>query len=316
MRLTILDAMDMDSPGTRTTRRLVPRSWVERSQRLSPTSRGILWALAAGVQFSIMNTIARKMTQELDPFQAQFLRYFLGLLVMLPLVLRSGFPAFRPNGLGGQVWRGVVHTAGLMLWFYALPHIPLATMTALGFTTPIFIMIGAAWLLHERISRARWAAALIGFAGVLVVLAPRLSTGGGLYTLLMLASSPVFAASFLITKELTKRDNSEVIVVWQSIMVSLFTMPLAIVYWAWPTPVQWMWFLIAGVLGSAGHYSLTQSFRVADISATQSVRFLDLIWAALLGFMVFGDVPSQWTLVGGLVIFASTVWIARRESRG
>ncbi len=307
--------MDTDSPGARGMRKLVPRSWIERGRRLSPTSRGLLWALAAGVQFSMMNAIARKMTQELDPFQAQFLRYLMGLLVMLPLVLRSGFSAFRPNGLSGQVWRGVVHTTGLMLWFYALPHIPLATMTALGFTTPIFIMIGAAWLLHERISRARWAAALIGFAGVLIVLAPRLSVGGGIYTVLMLLSSPVFAASFLITKELTKRDNSEVIVVWQSIMVSLFTMPLALVFWVWPTPVQWGWFLVAGILGSAGHYSLTQAFRVADISATQSVRFLDLIWAAMLGFLMFGDVPSQWTLVGGLVIFGSTVWIARRESR-
>lgn len=275
----------------------------------------MLWAIAAGIQFSVMNAVARKLTQQLDPFQVQFLRYFIGLLVMVPLVLRSGLLAYRPNGLSGQVWRGVVHTVGLMLWFFALPHIPLATMTALGFTTPIFIMIGAAWLLKERISGARWAAALIGFAGVLIVLAPRMAVGGGVYTLVMLASSPMFAASFLITKELTKRDNSEVIVVWQSLMVSLFTLPLAIVYWESPTTTQWLLFIAAGVLGSSGHYSLTQSFRVADISATQSVRFLDLMWASLMGFLMFSDIPSQWTLVGGLVIFGSTVWIARRESQ-
>lgn len=277
--------------------------------------RGICWAVAAGVQFSLLNTIARKMTLELDPFQAQFLRYLMGLLVMLPLVFRAGISAYMPNGLGGQLWRGVVHTAGLMLWFSALPHIPLATMTALGFTTPIFIMVGAAWLLHEKISGARWFAAVVGFSGVLVVVWPQLTLDGGFYTLVMLASSPVFAASFLITKALTKRDNSEVIVVWQSITVSLFTLPLALLFWEWPTPTQWMWFLLAGVFGSAGHYSLTQSFRVADISATQSVRFLDLIWAALLGLMVFGDMPSQWTIVGGLIIFASTLWITRHEAK-
>ena len=277
--------------------------------------RGIFWAVAAGVQFSLLNTIARKMTLELDPFQTQFLRYLMGLVVMLPLVLRAGVSAYMPNGLGGQLWRGVVHTAGLMLWFSALPHIPLATMTALGFTTPIFIMVGAAWLLHEKISTARWIAAVVGFSGVLVVVAPRLTLDGGFYTLVMLASSPVFAASFLITKALTKRDNSEVIVVWQSITVSLFTLPLAIYYWQWPTATQWMWLALAGVFGSAGHYSLTQSFRVADISATQSVRFLDLIWAALLGLMVFGDMPSQWTIVGGLIIFGSTLWITRHESK-
>ncbi|MBB5270121.1 EamA family transporter [Quisquiliibacterium transsilvanicum] len=287
----------------------------ERARQMSPAMQSLCWALAAGIQFSLLNTIARKMTLELPPMQAQFLRYLMGLLVMLPLVWRAGMRAFTPNGLGGQLWRGVVHTAGLMLWFSALPHIPLATMTALGFTTPIFIMVGAAWLLHEKISGARWVAALIGFSGVLVVVAPRLTLDGGFYTLVMLASSPVFAASFLITKALTKRDNSEVIVVWQSITVSLFTLPLALYQWQWPTPVQWMWFAIAGVFGSAGHYSLTQSYRMADISATQSVRFLDLIWASLLGLMVFGDVPSEWSLAGGLIIFASTFWITRREAR-
>lgn len=291
------------------------RALRERGRRMSPTMRGICWAVAAGIQFSLLNTIARKMTLELPPMQAQFLRYLMGLLVMLPLMLRQGLRAYAPNGLGGQLWRGVVHSAGLMLWFSALPHIPLATMTALGFTTPIFIMVGAAWLLHEKISVARWVAAVVGFSGVLVVVGPRLTLDGGFYTLVMLASSPMFAASFLITKALTKRDNSEVIVVWQSITVSLFTLPLALYYWQWPTPAQWMWFAVAGVFGSAGHYSLTQSFRVADISATQSVRFLDLIWASLLGLMVFGDVPSQWTLLGGLVIFGSTLWITRHEAR-
>lgn len=287
----------------------------ERARDMSPAMKGLCWALAAGVQFSLLNTIARKMTLELPPMQAQFLRYLMGLVVLLPLMLRQGLRAYAPNGLGGQLWRGVVHSAGLMLWFSALPHIPLATMTALGFTTPIFIMVGAAWLLHEKISKARWIAAVIGFSGVLVVVGPRLTLDGGFYTLVMLASSPMFAASFLITKALTRRDNSEVIVVWQSITVSLFTLPLALYYWQTPTFVQWLWFLLAGVFGSAGHYSLTQSYRMADISATQSIRFLDLIWAALLGLAVFGDVPSKWTLLGGLVIFGSTFWITRHEAR-
>lgn len=275
----------------------------------------MLWAVAAGLIFSVLNAIIRALAQELDPMQTQFLRYLFGLAVMLPFVFRAGLAAYRPNGVGGQFWRGVVHTAGLAFWFTALPHLTLADMTAIGFTTPIFIMLGAALLLRERVSGARWVAALVGFSGVMIVVGPQFSGGIGFYSLMMLASSPMFAASFLITKALTRRDTAAVIVTWQNITVSLLTLPLAIPGWVSPSPAQWGMFLVAGVLGSGGHYCLTRAFRTADISATQSVRFLDLIWAALMGILVFGDWPSQWTLLGGLVIFASTMWIARREAR-
>lgn len=275
----------------------------------------MLWTIAAGFAFSILNTIARTMTRELDPFEAQFMRYLAGVIVMLPLVLRSGFRRYRPTGLFGQFWRGFVHTIGLLLWFTALPRIPLADMTAIGFTGPIFIMIGASLFLGEKMVLARWVAALIGFAGVVIVVGPKLAGSGGHWNLVMLASSPVFAASFLITKTLTRQDTAEVIVLWQAISVTLFSLPLALLHWTTPSASQLAWFLLCGVLGNLGHYCLTRSFHVTDISATQSVKFIDLIWASMLGFLVFGDLPSQSTILGGLVIFASTVWIARWEAR-
>ena len=131
----------------------------------------------------------------------------------------------------------------------------------------------------------------------------------------MLASSPVFAASFLITKQLTRYERASVIVVWQSISVAAFSLPLSLIAWQTPTAGEWLAFLVCGLLGSLGHYFLTRSYIVADISATQSVKFLDLVWASLLGWVVFADTPSHWTLIGGVVISASTLWIARRESR-
>ena len=131
----------------------------------------------------------------------------------------------------------------------------------------------------------------------------------------MLSSSPVFAASFLITKGLTRYERASVIVVWQSITVAIFSLPLALLAWQAPTPGQWFTFLVCGLLGSLGHYFLARSYTVADISATQSVKFLDLVWASLLGWLVFADTPSQSTLIGGVVICASTLWIARREAR-
>jgi len=277
--------------------------------------RAMAWMVLGGMLFSVLNTIARQLTLSIDPLQSQFLRYLFGLLVMLPLLWRNGWRAYRPVHLAGQFWRGGVHTLGLVLWFVALPKIPLADMTAIGFTGPIFIMLGAAWFLGEPMRRDRWMAALIGFAGVLVVVLPNLSGQGGWYHLVMLASSPVFAASFLITKALTRYEKPGVIVLWQALTVTVLSLPLALPVWQPPTPWQWLGFACTGLLGTLAHYCLTRAFHAADISATQSLRFLDLVWASLLGWLVFGDWPSGWTWAGAGVILLSTVWIARREGR-
>jgi drug/metabolite transporter (DMT)-like permease len=274
-----------------------------------------MWATAAGFTFAVLNTLLRKLTFQVGALETQFLRYAFGLVVMLPLILRAGLAAYRPHNIVGQFTRGAVHTAGLLLWFAAIPHITIADTTAIGFTGPIFIMLGAAWMFGERMRWERWVAAAIGFAGVLIVVAPKLSGNAGLYALLMLSSAPVFALSFLLTKGLTRHERPEVIVAWQSISVALLSLPMAALHWTMPNAGQWLGFVACGVLGSVAHYMLTRSFSVTDISATQSVKFLDLVWATLLGWLVFGDLPSRSTLIGGAVICAATIWIAHREAR-
>lgn len=286
-----------------------------RISRLDPGVRALLWSMAAGFLFVVLNSIMRGLSLALDPFQTQFLRYGMGILVMLPLVARSGLLAYRPKNVAGQFSRGAVHTLGLCLWFFAIPHITLADTTAIGFTGPIFIMLGAVLWFKEPMRWERWLAAAIGFAGVLIVVGPKLSGGGGWYTLVMLASSPVFAASFLMTKALTRYERPEVIVAWQSITVTLFSLPLALLHWQAPSAWQWLLFLVCGLLGSTAHYCLTRSYAAADISATQSVKFLELVWATIVGWLAFGDSPSRSTIIGGVVICASTIWIARRETR-
>jgi drug/metabolite transporter (DMT)-like permease len=191
----------------------------------------------------------------------------------------------------------------------------LADTTAIGFTGPIFIMIGAYMFLGEAMRWERWLATLIGFVGVLVVLWPRLSGNTGAWHLVMLVSAPVFAASFLLTKAMTRDEATGVILVWQAISVALFSLPMA--WWNWSSVSAWQWlgFLGVGILGSASHYCLTRSFAVADISATQSAKFLDLVWAAAWGFLLFAELPSHTTLVGGVLICAATIWVAHREAR-
>jgi len=286
-----------------------------RASRLDPVLQGLIWSGMAGITFVLLNALMRGLALALDPFQTQFLRYLFGLLVMLPLVMRAGLAAYRPRNIGGQFARGAIHTFGLALWFMAIPHITLAETTAIGFTGPIFIMIGAALMFREKMRWERWLAALIGLAGVLIVVAPNLTGASGGYSLLMLSTAPVFAASFLITKGLTRYERPAVIVLWQSITVTAISLPLALIAWRTPTAAQWFAFLGCGILGSAGHYFLTRAFSAADISATQSVKFLELVWASLLGWLIFADRPSQSTLIGGVVICASTLWIARREAR-
>lgn len=283
---------------------------------LSPTSRGILWALGAGLAFQVANGAVRALSIAIDPLQAQFLRYFVGIVPLLPLIVRAGgLHRLRPESMRGQVWRSALHTLGLVLWFSALPHMPLADMTAIGFTNPLFVLIGAAWLLKEPMNPARWIAVAVGFAGVLVIVGPGFAGTGGWYALLMLASSPVFAASFLVTKVLTRRDSASVIVLWQTVLISLMSLPLALPSWVWPTPGQWGLALVGGVAGTVGHYFLTRSFASADISATQSVKFVDLLWAALIGWLAFGDVLRPTTVLGGAVIVAAIVALERYERR-
>jgi drug/metabolite transporter (DMT)-like permease len=308
------------APGRRPPRRhvLARQALIaqRRVERLPANVRALLWSASAGLLFVILNSTMRWLAVTLDPFETQFLRYLMGFGVMLPLMARAGFAAYRPHNVAGQFTRGAVHTVGLVLWFIALPHITIADVTAIGFIGPIFIMLGAALVFKEPMRWERWLAAGLGLAGVLIVVAPKLTGSGGAYNLVMLASSPVFAASFLMTKALTRYERPEVIVVWQSVSVTVLSLPLALWHWSWPTPGQWLLFAGCGVLGSSGHYCLTRSYATADISASQSAKFLELVWATLIGWAAFGDRPSRSTLAGGVVICASTLWIARREARG
>ena len=288
----------------------------ERSQSLGPVLRGMLWMMLSGLCFACLNGLSRLLTEDLHAWQTQFLRYAFGGLVMLPLMWRTGLMSFRTGNLRLQIARNALHTVGTGLWFLALPMVPLAEVTAIGFTGPIFMTLGAMLFLGEKVRWRRWAAIAMGFVGVLIVLWPKLSLGVSASdgSLLLLAAAPISAASFLMAKVLTRQDTPHAIVLWQCVLVSLFTLPAALWFWQ---PVSW-WhigvLLVVGVLGSSGHYALNRALHATDVSAVQPARFLELIWAAMVGFLIWSDVPPAWTFAGAAVIFASTTYIARREA--
>ena len=284
----------------------------------SPTIRGMLWMVATGILFTLLNATMKKLSQGLDSWLVGFLRYLLGTIVILAPALRHGVRELWPKAPKLQLLRGSFHAGGMLLWFAALPTVSIAEFTSIGFSVPIFICLGAVLFLNERMTGARWAAVLVGFTGVLLVVHP-FDAGGyagvspGM--LMMLGSGPAFAASFLVAKVLTRHERSDIMVLWQHLLVTLLLLPFAIANWAMPSPGEWALLLLCGCFGAGGHYCMTRSFRVADISAVQSMKFLELLCAAVLGLAMFGTTPGGWTLVGGVVILASTLWLARRESR-
>lgn len=283
-----------------------------RWQALPATLRGILWAGLAGLLSSALNALMRNVTLELHPFVVLFWRYLFGTLALLPLLLNTGMGILRVHNPGSHLARSLVHTGGLALWFFALPLIPIAETTALGFTTPLFITLGAIFVLHEQVGLRRIVAVVIGFVGMLIILRPGL-TEISQGSILMLLSAPLFAASNLLAKLVARDDSITAIVTWQSVLITIFCVPAAVVVWQMPSLEQLLWLLLGGALGTASHLALSQSYKVADITAVQPIGFLTLVWATLLGYAMFGDKPDLWTWIGAAVIFAANTYISHRE---
>lgn len=277
--------------------------------------RAIGFMLLTGLMFVGVTVIVRHLGTDMAPIQSAFIRYAFGTLMIAHALLRLGGIGRKP----ASVWvlygaRSIVHAIGVSLWFYAMGRIPIAEVTALGFTAPIFITLGAALFLGEKLSVPRVGAVLIGFAGAMVIVRPGLQEIN-LGTLAQLTAAPLFAISFLMAKRLTRSESSTAIVAYLSLFVTIALLPAALAVWRTPTLEELGWLFCVAALATGGHVTLTQAFRSADMAVTQPVQFFQLVWAALLGFALFGEQPEIWTWIGGGLIVAGATWIARHESR-
>ena len=264
--------------------------------------RGIGWMVLTGLFFVGVTGVVRHLGTDMNPIQAAFVRYGFGFVLMIPIFLRLDTLRLPRRIFGLHVMRGMMHAVGVAMWFFAMARIPIAEVTALGFTAPIFTTIGAALFLGEKLHFRRIGAVLIGFGGTLVILRPGFETVS-VGSLAQVAAAPVFAGSFLIAKKLTETESSTSIVAFLSI-------------WRTPTVTELALLFLVAVLATAGHVTLTQAFRSAEITVTQPAQFLQLVWATVLGLLVFGEQPVLWTWVGGAIIVASATYIAHRETRG
>ncbi len=280
---------------------------------LNANLRGIGWMLLTGVLFVCVTGVVRHLGSGMNPMEAAFVRYALGFALLTPMLLRAGPRGLRTRRLRLHLFRGAVHGFAVMMWFFAMTRIPIAEVTALGFTAPIFTTLGAALFLGERLRARRVVAVLAGFAGALVILRPGIAAVD-IGAVAQLVAAPLFATSFLLAKKLTESESNTVIVAYMAIFVTLSLLVPALVVWRAPTLEEMGWLCAVAALATTGHWTLTQAFRSTQITVTQPVQFLQLVWATLLGMLVFDEQPSLWTWIGGGIIVGSATYIAHREA--
>lgn len=261
-----------------------------------------------------MHSVVRLAASELHPFEVAFFRNLFGLLVLLPFFFRHGLKVLATARLPEHLLRGVLQVLAMLMFFTALTLAPLAEVTALAFTAPLFATMGAVLLLGEKIRARRLSALLIGYAGTLVVLRPGFhSMHRG--SLLVLASSALWALCMLVIKRLSRTDSSATLTAYMGFVLTPLSFLAALTVWTWPHPRTWFWLVLLGVVGASSQYLMAESFRLADASAVLPADFTRMLWASLFGYFIFHEVPEVWTYVGAGMICASTLYIAYREAR-
>lgn len=266
------------------------------------------------VAFSIMHGLVRFVSEALPPFQIAFFRNFFGLAFLLPLLMRSRFAVLRTKRIGLHILRGVINIAAMLMFFTALSISPLAKVTALSFTAPIFMAVLAVLVLGERFRIYRWLAILSGFIGMLIILRPGL-VAIDLGAVLVVVSAALWAVAMVIIKFQSRTESSLTIVAYMGIFLGLFSIVPAL--WVWqPFGLQTLgWMVMIGLFGSIAQMSLSQSLKETDPTAVMPFDFLKLIWTALIGVWFFSENPDMYTWIGAAVIFLSGLIIALRERR-
>ncbi|MHA1536561.1 MAG: DMT family transporter [Alphaproteobacteria bacterium] len=291
------------------------------STRKSPASiepapaplAGALWMIGACLGFAAMAGIIRHVSAELHPFEIAFFRNLFGLAFMLPWLARVGWGGLKTRRIGLYTVRGIVGLGAMMAWFWAVTILPLADATALSFTAPLFATILAALVLAEVVRARRWAAIIIGFVGALIILRPGVQEIGW-PTAAVLFSSLLMATATVMIKILSRTEPTSAIVTYMVIYLTPLSLIPALFVWQTPSWTALAWLVALGGVATAGHQCLTRSFTVAEASAVMPFDFTRLIFAALIGYFFFDQIPDLWSGIGAGVIVAASVYVAHREA--
>jgi drug/metabolite transporter (DMT)-like permease len=269
--------------------------------------------LGSTLLFGLMAVSIRLASATLHTFEVAFFRNFFGLLAALPLLLRHGPGLLRTTQFPRYLFRCLVGICSMLAGFWAIGHLPLAQAVALSYSTPLFATIAAAALLGEQVRARRWAAVVLGFIGVLVVVHPGqadFSTG----TLVALLAALLSSIVAIQIKQLSATEPADRIVIYTTLLWVPMSLVPAWGVWQWPQGIAWAWVVAAGVFGTGGHMLWTRALKLGEVSALTPISFMQLPVVAVFGWLLFGETLDRWTLLGALVILGANAYIAHREA--
>lgn len=279
--------------------------------------RGIALMVLGMALVTAVDTTAKHLGAGLNPLQVVW-GYYLGIVVpflVWPLVrgvpLRQAFASRRP---GLQMVRAMLLVFSLGCLFTALRYLPLAEATSISFAAPLFVTALSAPLLGERVGPHRWAAVVCGLAGVLVIIRPGVAVMHWA-AVLPLISAVSFALYQILTRVLSRTDDLLPTLLFTGIGGALLTTPGALLVWSPPSGVQWLTMILMGFGGAGAHLCIVRAFTLSPASLLAPFNYTRLLWAIVAGFLVFGDLPDAFTLLGGALIAGSGIYVALRERR-
>lgn len=270
--------------------------------------------LASTVFFGLMAVTIRFASASLPTFEIAFFRNVFGLLALLPLLLAGDRAQLRTKQLPRYLLRSTIGIGSMLAGFWAIGHLPLSQAVSLSYSTPLFVTIAAVVWLGETVRKRRWAAVILGFIGVLVIVQPGTSafTAGSLVAVLAAVLSAVVAIQI---KQLSRVDPADTIVFYTYIFwVPLSLLP-ALFVWQWPHGMVWLWLACTGLFGTGGQLLWTRALRLGEVSALTPISFMQLPVVAVAGYVLFDEKIGRWTVLGAAIIFAANAYIAHREAQ-
>ncbi|MEO1017886.1 MAG: DMT family transporter [Pseudomonadota bacterium] len=281
--------------------------------KLSNVARMSLLMLAANAAGASMTLTIRVLSDDLHAFELAFFRNLFAFLLIIPFIRPIRLSAFQARRPGTIFACSALHVFAMLSFFYAVGLMPLAELTALTFSKPLFVTVGAVIFLHEIVRARRWTAVAIGFFGVLIIIQPDGSAFNSA-AILVIASTVAFSGISLMMKRLSGLENSTTIILYQNFFLTLLSLGPAIFVWRNPALQDWPLLILMGAQGIAAWICFIRAIKLADASAVAPFEFTKLPMIALFAYFMFGEVPSIWTWIGGVIISASTVYIAHREA--
>jgi drug/metabolite transporter (DMT)-like permease len=269
--------------------------------------------LASAITFTLMTTLIKYLGEDYPAALQTFYRSAATFIVLIPAILRDPRGAYRTTRPGILLFRSAVGTASTILAFYAYQKMPLADANALSFTRALWLVPLAMFVLHEKVGPRRITATVVGFGGVLLMLQPGAGGHLTLPAMAALASSLMFAMTITGMKVMTRDHSTTTLLVWAGTLGVIMSLPPALFVWKWPSLVDLMLLAAMGVLGTITQWSYIKGMALGDAAAMAPVDYTRLVFAIILGYALFHDVPNAVTMAGAAIVIASTLYITFRE---